>query len=131
MIASAIHIIEQIADRLASDGWYVGESIFDAALGACEIALTSWRPRGPATRAHCRSTAAQGQTDIRRDDTRGWLMPRKTRQNGTRWWRSMPANDTQYRYRVGARSAELHFARYAPAPSTARIAIAFATTMPG
>ena len=34
MIASAIHINEQIADRLASDGWYVGESIFDAALGA-------------------------------------------------------------------------------------------------
>jgi len=117
MIATAIHVNELIADRLASDGWYVGESIFDAALTARLRARALVLVDAGALQAARvgRNMSAQGHASIRGDDTlwladepddaaeRDALMVVHTLQS--------TLNATLY---AGARSAELHFARYAP-----------------
>jgi len=117
MIASAIHINDQIADRLASDGWYVGESIFDAALGArLRDRAHELARRGALQPARVgRSTAAQGQADLRRDDTL-WLAdaPEDAAERDALVAVHVLRTTLNTSLYIGARSAELHFARYAP-----------------
>jgi SM-20-related protein len=117
MIASAIHINDQIADRLANDGWYVGESIFGVALGARlrdrAYALATAGKLEPARIG--RNTTAQGQTDIRCDDTL-WLAddPEDAAERDALVAVHALRTTLNTSLYVGARSAELHFARYAP-----------------
>ncbi len=117
MLASANHINELIADHLASDGWYVGQSIFGEGLTARlrDRALTLARAGALQPARVGRSASAQGQTDIRRDDTR-WLgdEPEDAAERDALTAALALQSTLNATLFVGARSAELHFARYAP-----------------
>jgi len=117
MIASSIQINQHVAERLANDGWYVGESIFDAELSARlhdrAYELAGGGALQPARVG--RNMATQTQAEIRRDDTL-WLadQPEDAAERAAALAVTslrLALNEALF---AGLRSAELHFARYAP-----------------
>lgn len=106
-----------IADALAGAGYYVGESVLDASLTA-RLAMRARQlaVEGALQPARTgRGAGAATQSALRRDDTR-WLDAESadvTERDAMHGVASLQADLNAALY-VGARHAELHFARYAP-----------------
>lgn len=110
-------VTEQITNALSTTGWYVGESIFSASLtGGLSLKGHSLASAGHLNAAQVgRADGAQLSGRSRSDETL-WLTdaPNDAHEREAMTMVNTLRTDLNESLYLGARSTELHFARYAP-----------------